>query len=93
MFQVERLCVRILSKLTLFLGLTHVHVRKTTAIKLYEALILHGDTTSVPEDNMDEILEILSETDWGQPLEEVRPIRNNLCALLGVKPPVSTLAK
>lgn len=86
----ERLCIRVLSKLTLFLGLTHVHVRKTTAIKLYEALVLHGDTTSIPEENMDDILEILSDTDWGQSLADVRPIRNKLCDLLGVKPPISS---
>lgn len=91
LIQVNRLCVRVLSKLTFFLGLTHVHVRKSTAIKLYEALIIYGDTCeSVPEENLETILEILSETDWGQPLTEVRPIRNNLCELLNIKPPVTT---
>lgn len=81
--------MRVLTKLTFFLGLTHVHVRKSTAIKLYEALIIHGDSCeSVPEENLETILEILSDTDWGQPLTEVRPIRNNLCELLGIKPPV-----
>lgn len=88
----NRLCVRVLSKLTFFLGLTHVHVRKSTAIKLYEALLIHGDTcTSIPEENLETILEILSDTDWGQSLTEVRPIRNNLCDLLGIKPPVPTV--
>lgn len=77
-----------LTKLTFFLGLTHVHLRKTTAIKLYEAIILHGDTSCIPEENLEEVLEILSETDWGQPLSEVRPVRNKLCELLGVKPPI-----
>lgn len=91
--QVDRLCPQVLAKLTLFLGLTHVHLRKTTAIKFYEALILHGDTSCVPEENLEEIQEILSETDWGQPLAEVRPIRNKLCELLGVKPPVAAGTK
>lgn len=36
-----------------------------------------------------QILEILSETDWGIAITEIRPIRNELCNLLGVKPPVS----
>uniref|UniRef100_A0A336LLZ4 Tubulin-specific chaperone D n=1 Tax=Culicoides sonorensis TaxID=179676 RepID=A0A336LLZ4_CULSO len=90
LIQVNRICVQVLSKLTFFLGLTHVHVRKCTAIKLYEALVIHGDTCeSIAEDNLDTILEILSETDWGQPLNEVRPIRNKLCDLLGIKPPIS----
>lgn len=50
---------------------------------------MHGDSIDIPEENMDEILEILTETDWGQPLQTVRPIRNKLCELLGVKAPVS----
>jgi len=60
LLQVPRLSRRILSKLSVFLGLQHVHVRKTAATKLYEALALHGDVTEVPEDNMDEILTLLS---------------------------------
>ncbi|XP_063705548.1 tubulin-specific chaperone D [Culicoides brevitarsis] len=93
LIQVNRLCTRVLAKLTFFLGLTHVHVRKSTAIKLYEALVIHGDTCeSIPEENLEAILEILSDTDWGQPLTEVRPIRNNLCELLNIKPPVAATA-
>ncbi|KAH8412266.1 hypothetical protein KR009_000944 [Drosophila setifemur] len=92
LLQVPRLSKRILSKLSVFLGLQHVHVRKTAATKLYEALALHGDVTEVPEDNMDEILTLLSETDWTMPLVEVRPLRNHLCLLMGIKPPVSGAA-
>ncbi|KAH8392467.1 hypothetical protein KR215_009267 [Drosophila sulfurigaster] len=87
--QVPRLSKRVLSKMSVFLGLQHVHVRKTAATKLYEALALHGDVTEIPEDNMDEILALLSETDWTLPLVEVRPLRNELCNLMGIKPPVS----
>lgn len=90
--QVPHLCKRILSKMAIFLGLTHVHVRKTSATKLYEALALHGDCCDIPEENMDEILNILSETDWGSPLIMVRPVRNQLCELMGIKPPVSGVA-
>lgn len=36
-----------------------------------------------------QILELLSETDWGIGITEIRPIRNELCNLLGVKPPIS----
>jgi len=92
LLQVPRLSRRILSKLSVFLGLQHVHVRKTAATKLYEALALHGDVTEVPEDNMDEILTLLSETDWTMPLVEVRPLRNQLCQLLDIKAPVSGAA-
>ena len=72
-----------------FLGLTHVHIRKSAALKLYEAMLLYGDTTDVPEENLEEILNTLMDTDWSQPLNEVRPIRNHLCDLLNVKAPVS----
>ncbi|XP_037710279.1 tubulin-specific chaperone D [Drosophila subpulchrella] len=92
LLQVPRLSRRILSKLSVFLGLQHVHVRKTAATKLYEALALHGDVTEVPEENMDEILTLLSETDWTMPLVEVRPLRNQLCQLLDIKAPVSGAA-
>lgn len=77
----------------IFLGLTHVHIRKSAALKLYEAMLLYGDTTDVPEENLEEILNTLMDTDWSQPLNEVRPIRNHLCDLLNVKPPVSAAQK
>lgn len=51
----KELSSKILSTLSLFLGLPHVHVRKTTASKLYEALILHGDACDIPEENLDEV--------------------------------------
>lgn len=35
-------------------------------------------------------MNILSETDWGQPITEIRLIRNKLCDLLKIKPPVTT---
>jgi tubulin-specific chaperone D len=77
----------------IFLGLTHVHIRKTAALKLYEAMLLYGDTTDVSEENLDEILNTLMDTDWAQPLNEVRPIRNHLCDLLNVKSPVAQTQK
>ncbi|ALC39422.1 CG7261 [Drosophila busckii] len=89
LIQVPRLSRRIFAKMSVFLGLQHVHVRKTAATKLYEALALHGDATEIPEENMDEILSLLSETDWTAPLVQVRPLRNQLCNLIGIQPPVS----
>jgi hypothetical protein len=77
----------------IFLGLTHVHIRKSAALKLYEAMLLYGDTTDVPEENLEEILNTLMDTDWSQPLNEVRPIRNHLCDLLNVKAPVCAAQK
>lgn len=89
LLQVPRLCSKIFSKLSVFLGLTHVHVRKTTATKFYEALLIYGDTCGLSDENVEEIMNILIETDWGMPMIEVRPIRNKLCTLMGIKAPVT----
>lgn len=88
LIQVKSLVIKIFSKVSVFLGLPLVHVRKTTATKFYEALILYGDQTDIEEDNLDEVFNLLTDTDWGQPLEQVRPIRNELCRLIGIKAPV-----
>lgn len=88
LIQVRHLCPKIFTKMGFFLGLTHVHIRKSAALKLYEAMLLYGDTTDVSEENLEELLNTLMETDWTLPLNEVRPIRNHVCDLLNVKPPV-----
>lgn len=87
--QVPSLYKKVLSKLSIFLGLTHVHIRKSTATKLYEALALHGEVLDLPDDNMEEALNLLSETDWGLPLVEIRPLRNQFCTLMDIKVPLS----
>lgn len=55
LIQVPALSAKILSYLTIFLGLAHVQVRKSTAAKLYETFIIYGDTCGIPEDNLDEV--------------------------------------
>ncbi|XP_037025535.1 tubulin-specific chaperone D [Bradysia coprophila] len=92
LIQIPALCPRVLSILALYLGYSYVHVRKSTAAKLYETILIHGDCSEIPEENIDRILELLSETDWGIEITEIRPIRNELCTLMGVKPPVSIAA-
>lgn len=88
LIQVPKICTKALSKMSVFLGLTHVHIRKTTATKLYEALILHGSETSIPEENLEKIQELLCEFDWGTNINEVRDTRNEICVLMGINPPV-----
>lgn len=92
LIQVKSLVNKIFSKVSVFLGLPLVHVRKTTATKFYEALLLYGDQTDIDEDNLDTVYNLLTDTDWGQSLEQVRPIRNELCLLIGIKPPVAATA-
>lgn len=55
LLQVPKLCTKVLSSLAIFLGLTHVHVRKSTASKLFEAIVVHGETCGIPVENIDEV--------------------------------------
>lgn len=91
LMQVQRLSKKVLSKLSIFLGLTHVHIRKTAAAKLYEALLIHGDVCGIKEENMEQILDLLTDTDWGLPLYQIRPIRNELCILMSINVPLPTV--
>jgi hypothetical protein len=62
-------------------------VRRTTASKLYEALLLYGDCSVIPAENLDEVMSIISDTNWEQGLDIVKPIRNRVCNLMGVSIP------
>lgn len=42
----------------------------------------------IPEENMKTILSELNATDWEGSANELRPIRNHLCELMGVPAPV-----
>lgn len=66
-----------------------IYIRKTTASILYEALLIHGDTANIKTENLDEIMQILSDTNWEESVEVVKPVRNQLCELFGVKTPVA----
>lgn len=52
------MCTKVLAVLAVYLGLMHVHVRKSTASKLYEAIVIHGDTSCIPEENIDEVSQL-----------------------------------
>ncbi len=55
LIQIPALCPRVLSILALYLGYTYVHVRKSTAAKLYETILIHGDCSGIPEENIDKV--------------------------------------
>lgn len=88
-----KICKRVLSKLVMYLGMLCVNIRRETALKMYETILVYGDQTSIPEENLDEVLTCLSEEKWDGELEEVRKCRNNLCHLMGIKPPVARVKK
>ena len=50
-------------------------VRKITATKLYEALLTLADDELA---NQDEILAILSDTDWDEDVERLKPVKLQL---------------
>ncbi|GBM64386.1 Tubulin-specific chaperone D [Araneus ventricosus] len=86
LLQVSKQCqTQSLNRLVIFLCHRFPRIRKVTANKLYEAFI----TYDVLEDEevMDEITNLLCETDWNESLDLLRPIRNNLCEKLGLEPP------
>lgn len=49
-----------MSTLSVFLGLPHVHVRKCTATRLYEALILHADACGISEEKLDFVSKLIN---------------------------------
>ncbi|XP_065073427.1 tubulin-specific chaperone D [Ochlerotatus camptorhynchus] len=88
-----KICKRVLSKLVMYLGMLCVNIRRETALKMYETLLVYGDQTCIPEENLDEVLACLSEEKWDGELDEARKIRNQLCLLVGIKPPVARVVK
>ncbi|NXW84811.1 TBCD protein, partial [Alopecoenas beccarii] len=71
----------------LFLLLCHSFpvIRKTTASQVYEMLITYSDV--VDPATMEEVLSILSDTNWEAELPVVREKRNCLCDLMKVPKP------
>ncbi|KAJ8733225.1 hypothetical protein PYW08_001523 [Mythimna loreyi] len=81
-------CSKSLGQLVIYLCYADRYVRRCAAARLYEALTLYGDVCSVPQDNIDQIMSVLAETDWEKEVSELRPIRNELCDLMDIKRPV-----
>uniref|UniRef100_A0AAG5D4A2 Tubulin-specific chaperone D n=2 Tax=Anopheles atroparvus TaxID=41427 RepID=A0AAG5D4A2_ANOAO len=88
-----KICKRVLSKLVVYLGMVCVNIRRETALKMYETLLVYGDQTCIPEENLDEVLVCLSEEKWDGEMEEARLIRNRLCTLMDIKAPVTKMRK
>lgn len=72
------------------------NVRQRLADELNVALMTYSDLIFDDgpdgEQKYEMAIELLSETDWKRPVSELRPIRNNLCSLLGVSVPVPVSA-
>jgi len=79
-----------LLQLMLFIGHTYPIVRKNSANKLYESVVMYSDV--VEDDALERVTTLLTETLWDQPLDVVRPIRAELCGLLQIPTPVPVAA-
>ena len=53
-------------------------VRKITATKLYETLLTLTDISEELSANQDEILSLLSDTNWDEDIERLKPVRGRL---------------
>jgi len=74
--------------LSIFLCHKYTCLRKTTALRTYEALTLYGEEMDIAEEDLTNILAELNATDWEQSIADLRPIRNHLCELMKVPAPV-----
>lgn len=62
-------------------------VRAVTATSLLTALQDYCDQDIVPPEHLEEVTNILEETEWMNNLEEARKQRNRICELAGIPPP------
>ena len=69
-----------ISYLTILLCNSFPRIRCLTSNQMYVTLLTVDDIS-------EEVTNLLAETDWNQPLDILRPIRDQLCALLGVDKP------
>lgn len=79
---------RAISQLSILLCNSYLAVRRATSSKLYESLLVYGEDCVPSEENLEEIMTLLSETDWEQDVKIVKPVRNKLCELFGIRVPV-----
>lgn len=77
---------RALSYLTVLLCHHYPRVRNTAAQKMYEAIV--GGVDIVPDESMEEVLTILSDTEWVEvkDKEEFKTLRKKVCQLIGIPP-------
>ncbi|XP_064213928.1 tubulin-specific chaperone D isoform X2 [Tribolium castaneum] len=82
-------CQSAVVQLSIFLCHRQAYVRKSTASILYESLLVYGDSAVFNTENLDEVMQILSNTNWDDPVDVVKPARNEMCKLMGVRVPVA----
>ncbi|XP_045480328.1 tubulin-specific chaperone D [Harmonia axyridis] len=84
----SEVCEKTLIQLSIMLCHRHSYIRRSTATRLYESLLVNGDASIINPDNLDKVLQVLGDTNWEEPVDVVKPIRNELCKLMGVRAPM-----
>ncbi|KAM9745954.1 tubulin-specific chaperone D isoform 2-T2 [Menidia menidia] len=76
---------KVLSQLLLLLCHSFPVIRKTTASQMYEMLLTYEDV--IDPEVLDDVMTLLSDTNWESDIATVRTHRNQLCDWLGVPKP------
>ncbi|XP_075941982.1 tubulin-specific chaperone D isoform X1 [Anarhichas minor] len=76
---------KVLSQLLMLLCHSFPVIRKTTASQMYEMLLTYDDV--IEPEVLDDVMTLLSDTNWEGDLSTVRTQRNQLCDWLGVPRP------
>ncbi|KAM8845147.1 tubulin-specific chaperone D isoform 1-T1 [Spinachia spinachia] len=76
---------KVLSQLLMLLCHSFPVIRKTTAGQMYEMLLTYDDV--IDPEVLDDVMTLLSDTNWESDLATVRTQRNQLCDWLGVPRP------
>ncbi|KAM7371735.1 hypothetical protein PAMP_008946 [Pampus punctatissimus] len=76
---------KVLSQLLMLLCHSFPVIRKTTAGQMYEMLLTYDDV--IDPEVLDDVMTLLSDTNWESDLATVRTHRNQLCDWLGVPKP------
>lgn len=63
-------------------------MRRSTANRFYESLLVNGEESLIPPENLEEVKNILISTDWEEAVDVIRPVRNTMCSLMDVRVPV-----
>lgn len=75
------------AQLSIYLCHKFKYLRKAAAIRTYEALTLYGEDMDISEEKLMRLLTIINECDWEDSIEQLRPIRNQLCELMNIPAP------
>lgn len=82
------ICKGSLRRLMVYLCHSYPRIRLITSQKLYEAFITYGDDSlDIDSVSMEEIMSLLSETQWDIEVSRLRLHRNRICDLLNVPQP------